>query len=87
MQGIGERKMLKFDEIACSFKNGCINCQLECHHCKWNAKSQIGDYLVIHKGDKRIHFLTNTQEQDIFMLYGEVPPHNIKTIDNYFTSC
>ena len=80
-------QMLRYDEVACSFKDGCVNYKTECHKCKWNSNNHMGDYLVIRKGDKRIHFLNSTQEQDLFMWYGEVPPHNIKTIDNYIISC
>jgi len=34
-----------------------------------------------------VEYFESTEEQDNFMIFGEVPPHDIRNINNYVISC
>lgn len=49
---------LKKSMVNCSFFNRCNNYNIECHHCKWNASCDVGDYLILKTSDgKTIKYL------------------------------
>ena len=44
--------------VTCSFYKKCKNYSKECHHCKWNASMDIGDFLIMETKDgKTVRFL------------------------------
>jgi hypothetical protein len=44
--------------IICSFFNKCKNFEKECHHCKWNASCNLGDFLSLETSNgKTIRYL------------------------------
>jgi len=44
-------------EVTCSFQAKCKNFNKLCNRCRWNAKNDLGDHLLIEENGKTLRFL------------------------------